>query len=237
MSKLNLPPQAYTKNEISQAYRWLEQQPEEIREQASNVEQLIALFRKAVHFGHESALKTKKEEVSTESFRSELKELANQLGEFSSSHGENKYSSRVSYDSSKLPPWANTAVNYVQQAEYPRPNNNRLPKTETLVFPQASLHKQNPAKTLAQNESSFPFHSHSMPDWEDIDVASPLQNVPVPVSKPMPMGNLNPAYNFELDMNSRAMVTEIKRKLNLSSDNEAIRMMISIGYEKLKNLF
>ena len=40
----------------------------------------------------------------------------------------------------------------------------------------------------------------------------------------------------ELDYRSLSMIREIKNELNLSSDTEALRLLISIGFKKLKSI-
>lgn len=43
--------------------------------------------------------------------------------------------------------------------------------------------------------------------------------------------------HLDLDSKSLSMIHEVKEVFNLSSDKEALRMLISIGYAKAKNLF
>ena len=42
-----LPPQAYTKETVSAAYSWLQEQPLEVRQQAQTTDQLVSLYRRA----------------------------------------------------------------------------------------------------------------------------------------------------------------------------------------------
>lgn len=41
---------------------------------------------------------------------------------------------------------------------------------------------------------------------------------------------------LELDSSSMALIAEVKQKLNLSSNNEALKMLIQVGYNKTKKL-
>lgn len=41
---------------------------------------------------------------------------------------------------------------------------------------------------------------------------------------------------LDLDPTSAALVSEVRQKLNLSSNNEALKMLLQVGYNKLKKL-
>ena len=47
-----LPPQAYTKDTLVQAYAWLQSQSEQIKEMATSPDTLVSLFVKAKLQGH-----------------------------------------------------------------------------------------------------------------------------------------------------------------------------------------
>ena len=72
-----LPPQAYTKDTVVQAYAWLQSQPESIKELATTPDTLVSLFLKAKLQGN-AAL----ERPSIQNFKNELKSLAGMMGEF-----------------------------------------------------------------------------------------------------------------------------------------------------------
>jgi len=42
--------------------------------------------------------------------------------------------------------------------------------------------------------------------------------------------------DFELDFRSQTMIREVKNEFNLGSDLEALRLLISIGFKRMKNL-
>jgi hypothetical protein len=45
------------------------------------------------------------------------------------------------------------------------------------------------------------------------------------------------ASTSELDPQSQAIIREVKNQLNLSSDTEALRLIISVGFKKIRQLF
>jgi hypothetical protein len=63
---------------------------------------------------------------------------------------------------------------------------------------------------------------------------------PAPIVEEMPRNpsaaKSQPAPDNELDFRSSTMIREVKNEFNLSSDQEALRLLISVGYKKLKNL-
>ena len=137
-----LPPQAYTKETLVKAYQWLQTQNSSIKEMANNPEVLVSLYLKAKLNGDESL-----ERPSIQNFKSELKNLANMMGEFE-----------------VTPP-----------------------------------------------------------------VAAPQ---PQPIAQPAPTSN----KESELDYRSVQMIREVKSEFNLSNDQEALRLIISVGYKRLKSL-
>lgn len=72
-----IPPQAYTKDTLQKAYSWLLSQGPEIKEMASTQDILVSLYLQATRNGAESL-----ERPSIQNFRTELKTLADQLGNF-----------------------------------------------------------------------------------------------------------------------------------------------------------
>lgn len=60
---------------------------------------------------------------------------------------------------------------------------------------------------------------------------SPPPSGPSPASTPYPEAHLN-----GLNQRTWAMIHEVKNQLNLSSDADAINMMIALAYKSLKNL-
>jgi hypothetical protein len=78
MSMNPLPPQAYTKDALQKAYAWLMNQPASIRELATTPDILVSLFLKTQRDGMETL-----ERPSIKNFRSELKQLAGMMSEFS----------------------------------------------------------------------------------------------------------------------------------------------------------
>ena len=156
-----LPPQAYTKDTLVQAYAWLQSQSESIKEMATTPDILVSLFLKTRLQG-DGAL----ERPSIQNFKNELKNLAGMMGEF--------------------------------EVEEP-------PKPQTYHAPSP------PPRPRAQPAPA---------------PAAPISSMPAVATSSM-----------DSEIRTDSMVAEIRGKLNLSSDQEALRVLISVGYHQIKSLF
>lgn len=72
-----LPPQAYTKDTLVQAYAWLQGQSDSVKEIATNPDILVSLFLKSKIQGDQFF-----ERPSIQNFKNELRNLAGMMGEF-----------------------------------------------------------------------------------------------------------------------------------------------------------
>lgn len=278
MSTTVVPPQAYTKQDLSKAFKWMLTQPEEIQKMIKSESGLVGLYRKALLYGASSIANTPTS--STNEFKSELKDLAGQINDFEEKPAEiptekPKYSSSVSYQSSKgLPPWAESTktdslfskqtpvtqttmpsepatpvYNAPRQQESEKAYLNQTLKQDPYANYQQTMAPQEPTMTYQQPPQT-PVRKPIPEVAVNYQAGEPELSVsfqrpepspePVVPSMPKPL-NLPDISTFgnqvEIDTNSRAMLQEIRRKLNLSSDQEALRMLISLGYEKFKKVW
>ncbi|MFK8136948.1 MAG: hypothetical protein AB8E15_01190 [Bdellovibrionales bacterium] len=118
------------------------------------------------------------------------------------------------------------------------------PSTIPVAKPEENYQKQQTTAPPSQMEQSY---NHEIPNPQPSFATEPNYQLNIPIEPPQqpnylvpqsqPQAQQRPTQEPLLDDNLQAMVQEIRRKLNLSSDTEAIRMMLSIGYEKIKNIF
>jgi len=153
-----LPPQAYTKDTLVQAYSWVQNQSESIKELATTPDVLVSLYLKAKLQG-ESVL----ERPSIQNFKNELKSLAGMIGEF--------------------------------QANEPTPPQVQTTKRPTPPATQASI------PSAQQNQ------------------VAPMKTA-----------------GIDLDLNSLEVLAEIREKLNLSSESEALRALVQIGAQQIRKI-
>jgi hypothetical protein len=203
----NLPPQAYTRETLTQAFAWLQTQPEQIRRNATTPESLVSLYTRNQRFGPENRntstapisplagdddlteLSLTEAPISAQNFKTDLKTLAEGLKQFEDPRG----SRTQTHHATQTPQQVN---NYVPQSSsqhvvHQAPQNQPHPVQQQLRAPPASF---SPASATA---------------------SAGLQA-------------LNPA--------TQKMIEEVRGQLNLSSDLEAINMMVAIAYKNLKTL-
>lgn len=168
---LNLPPQAYTRETLMQAFDWIRTQPKTIQELAQNSDTLVSIYMQARRRGGSLPLQNP---VSAQNFKQDLKNLAEGLKQFEFEGGSSAIAD------------AGVAV------------------------PQTPQQIPQPPPTMAS-----PAHF----------AAAATQ----PTASPS-------LYDLNLDAKSLDAARKVQQKLNLSSENEALRLLIALGFEKVREL-
>lgn len=211
-----LPPQAYTKETLVKAYQWLQHQSDGIKGMATNPDILVSLFLKAKMQG-DSAL----ERPSIQNFKNELRNLAGMIGEF-----EVVETTPSPIVSSSQPAAGNAGhPTFASGAPYlaPSAQTSFAPISTHASIP--GVHYQQPFYDPALNQAPLP----------PAGPAASLGSTPLP-STQSPSGAPQRRPLPELDTRSWLMIQEVKNQLNLSSDQEALRVLISVGHSKVKSL-
>ena len=173
-----LPPQAYTKETLTQAFAWLQSQGPNIRELATTPDILVSLYLKAKLNG-EAALWP-----SVQNFKSELKSLAGMMGEFESAG---------------------------------------------LISGSPTVANTTPSPVAAQT----PIPPASKPSTS---VPAPAIPAAGAVSAQFREERREASSGLAIDAKSLALLSEVKTEFNLSSEQEALRLLLAIGYKKLKSI-
>lgn len=232
-----LPPQAYTKDTLIKAFQWIQLQPANLRDLASTPDVLVSLYLKAKLQG-EAAL----DRPSIQNFKSELKNLAGQLGEFDTSKTTGPMlGGMAGVDGLQTQALATAAATHTSLSIG---TDYKAPMNEIPVTPAAA---HIPTAGLGQ---SFNFAPGSTPPGSTPPVSTPPAAQPIapqatsfapPATPSMQLPPLQQGTRMhtprpQLDAKSQAMLEEIKLLANLESDTEALRMLISVGHKQLKNL-
>jgi hypothetical protein len=143
---------------------------------------------------------------------------------------------------------------------------NAPPPAQPQLPPQNSLSEQNDRPSLQSFKSELKNLAGMMGDLEKPPVVNPHSPIPpyqgptsyqpqtqapiqqTPQSARPPTGaalkaspSLNPANgtltSAQYDEMTQSMIREVKNELNLSSDIEALRMLVKIGYQKVQSLY
>jgi hypothetical protein len=183
-----LPPQAYTREMLAQAFVWLQSQPESIKHLAQSPDALVGLFLRAKRNG-ESSLESVAPK-STETFRHRLRDIASELQKFG-----------------------------------PKVDSNAFDLSS--VKPPASSSAHGTALNETAAESSFDEDLERLPDSSLF-----YQSV---AARPSPPPNKE--TGIALDPRSTEMIRLVTQQLNLSKDSEALRILVALGFERVKSLF
>lgn len=69
------------------------------------------------------------------------------------------------------------------------------------------------------------------------EVEAPVAAQPAPVAAPQATPVAPAPTKTTLDDLTQSLIREVKSELNLSTDQEALRMLVKIGYQKVKSLY
>lgn len=206
-----LPPQAYTREILTAAFNWLQSQPESVRKLATTPDALVGLYMRAQRYGNSNL--ENDAPVSSQNFMSNLKSLAEGLKQFE--------------QSPMTPPLGPSMAQQPVHAQPPPPpapaqppmqqNNVHQYMTPAMA---AHLTSQMQAQIPLQTPQSLPT-THSLRSQ-----IQSLQQSQQAAANPPALLN---------DMSAR-MIQEVKNHLNLSSDSEALNMMLALAYKNLKDL-
>lgn len=222
-----LPPQAYTKETMLKAYQWLIGQNSSIKEMATTPDILVSLYLKATRDGS-GAL----DRPSIQNFKNELRSLAGIMGELDRPQ-QNRQDS-----------FEESAVKRTTQPTPPAPTPVAAPvssqpqiATQPMVSPTPTAPTPAPVSAPAAVESAVaatptvpagPVHSQITPAVGQTPV--------LPTEKTLATTTQTSNALELLDLSSRCMIQEVKEDFNLSSDLEALRMLIKIGHSRAKAL-
>lgn len=184
MSLSNLPPQAYTRETVLEAFNWLQTQPESVRQHAKTEDALVSLYLRAKRFGGVGSPLEQEAPISSKKFKSDLKNLAKGLRDFD-----------------KAPPQESAG------GQAPEP---KRPKSAP-VHP----HRERPAQQEPQNYR-LGLGELSLPQ---LKVSAPAA-----------------AESLELDPLSHRQVRRTMDLLNLSSESETLRLLITLGAQSVQKL-
>lgn len=181
MNRGTLPPQAYTRDQVTASYQWLQTQPEEVRRQATSADAMVALYLRAKRSGDTPFAESAP--VSEKAFRENLRTIASELQNFD-----------------------------------PKPMNEAVPLTR-------------PIGMSTQNGSGG--YIQSQPKIQNLEFKEVVQSITTTTATAT---NSDPTADIDLDPESWSRLTEVKQRLNLSHEREALRMLLVLGYERLQKM-
>ncbi len=202
----SVPPRAYTRETLTTAFNWLQSQPDSVRSKATTPDALVGLYMQAQRGGAYATGFDAEAPQSSQAFMSDLKNLAEGLKEF---------------DDSKL------------QRAVPPPASSRAQLGQSSTYPQqAELRPQAP-------RVETPIPRQEAPRTESVTPAAAPRLTPPPVTAPFVAAPAAVGASSLVDgLNERSlqMLHEVQMALNLTSESEALNMMIALAHKSLKSL-
>lgn len=181
----DLPPQAYTRETLQEAFNWLQEQPEPVRATVHTPERLVSLYQKAQRMNEFEA------PVSSKKFIDDLKTLANSLDQFEGNYNAGK---EMTFQAAARP------------METPPPQPQTPPSTGPTI------HFTNPVSSVSATFIESTTETKKSVVTTEVKATNPLLQ--------------------EIDATSLERVREVKKRFNLGSEAEALRLLISLGFEK-----
>ncbi len=194
MSISNLPPQAYTRDTVLEAFNWLNSQPESVRQLAKNEDALVSLYLRAKRFGGVGSPLEQEAPVSSKKFKDDLKTLAKGLQDFDRPG-----------PSAAAPRKAAAAKTQHQAPAAPAPDQQQRPQAPQE--PPPSSFRLGLEDALLSGLKSHPS-------------SAPTLSV----------------GHMELDPLSQRQIRRAMDILNLSSESEALRLLITLGSQRVQKL-
>lgn len=195
----DLPPEAFTKQTLQEAFNWLQDQPEVVKASVHTPERLVSLFRKAQRNPNQEA------PVSSKRFIEDLKSLTGHLNEFNDSTRPS--SSATNKETTTAMPLTDLP---------PPPHNNDHKDIETYTRPsqdrESAVSSRPPAGSTQTTETETETRQASLQFTHQRQRTTQVTT--------------------ELDELSMKRVHQVRERFNLTSDREALRLLISLGFEK-----
>jgi hypothetical protein len=211
-----LPPQAYTKETLLKAYQWLMGQNSSLKEIATTPDILVSLYLKATRDGEHSL-----ERPSIQNFKNELRSLAGLMGELDRPAVTPQVMHQQQQVHHQAPP---QTMHYQAPAQPMEAPVHMMPPQAAHVIQQPQYHAQAQVHTHIQSKPA----STAAPQGTTHQVSY--------TEKTLTATTQTPDMLEILDCGTRAMIQEVKDEFNLSSELEALRMLVKIGYSRSKGM-
>lgn len=209
-----MPPQAYTKEVLASAFDWLSRQPDHVKKSIRTSEDLVGIFLKTTRlkegstYNQSSSQATASDLASTKSFRNELQGLALNLKQFEDRPAQASQPEESTQHSSEY--LHELSLMMKSQNDSQPTNNNTAPTDMRNEIVREKPPASNPSPSMNKLENS------------ELNLDHPE--------------NANTVF-LKLDKKTISAIEIAKDRLNLSSNTEAIRVLVSLGEKHLRKVF
>ncbi len=198
----DLPPEAYTRETLQEAFDGLQSQPDVVRNSVHTPDRLVSLFRKS------QRLSDHDHPVSSKKFISDLKNLASSLDQFD---GRPRSFEMPQIPQAQPSPHTNPQdfQQSLNQMREQQPLAPAMPKASQVVEPEPPSPSQ--FATSQRTTETVRRASFELTTKETV------------------------TDGIKIDELTKQRVQSVRERFNLSSEEEALRLLVSIGYEKFSN--
>jgi hypothetical protein len=193
----NIPPQAYTRDTLVKAIEWMNSQPASLRERAGSADLIVSYYLQARRRMTAAQMEAP---VSGESFKADLKHLAQDLKQFE--------------EPSAPPTPPSRAFAQLHEGQVPQMNFQDPFNPPRVVQPPA-------AQAQATTQTLPPPHQ---------------QPQPTPPAAAASQAHLPKVMTWTIDPRSLAAARELMQRMNLSHETEALRMLVQLGLERMREV-
>ena len=202
----NVPPQAYTRDTLVKAIEWMNSQPAALRERAGSADLIVSYYLQARRRMTAAQMEAP---VSGESFKADLKHLAQDLKQFEEPSAPPTQPNRA---------FANLHEVTIPQVEFQSPFN---PPRVLQQTPPVRMHM---AQEHVQTYQDEPVHAPAPPP------------APPKPQAAAPQPQAPKVMTWTIDPRSLAAARELQQRLNLSHETEALRMLVTLGLERMREV-
>ena len=239
MNKKTLPPQAYTRDTVVEAFNWLQNQDEKVRSSVHSTDALVSLYLRTKRFGN--ALESEAP-VSSKDFKLNLKNLARGLQEFEEQSPvptDLENSAEPTPPASHLEnvqPLTSGLEAHMEKESEAKQGSNELPPQMEQLSPEL-LQKLDEIRSEMRAYVEPQFAATKAPQIPQGMPQQQIQQHSNHLLEPQTVSHStlqNPsAHTFSVDAQSWNYILRVQGQLNLSSPDEAMKVVIATGARKL----
>lgn len=221
----NIPPQAYTRDTLVKAIEWMNSQPASLRERAGSADLIVSYYLQARRRMTAAQMEAP---VSGESFKADLRHLAEDLKQFE--------------EPSAPPTQPNRAFDHLQEVPIPQMELPLAPFNPPRVAPTempnvTRLHTVQEPSPVYYSEPAPQPRVHQAPPPRHHQPPHQHQQAPPPPIYTPPPPSAPKVTTWTIDPRSLAAARDLQQRMNLSSETEALRMLVTLGVERMRQVF
>lgn len=227
MSMKTIPPEAYTHRDLAEAMQWRESQPEYVKAMTTTPDSLISFYKRALRSQNPNGNDSK----MSESFKTDLKNLAEGLKNFETPQPQPASQIHTQQATTTATPQPERPIGSPPQTQVfseneksPSFGSQKQPFRTTDILGNNSMPRFMETPQEPTHSTQRPLHSPHQP------MTAPVEPT---VNKSTSTTESAHSSQDGFDPRTQQMIQEVKSRLNLSSDTEALRVLVQLGFEKL----